>query len=382
MSDWWLPVAAFWFWYFADCLKAGRRACLVVSRAWGHGDAGVHHGPVALTSVFPASWHVRTEDPPLAFSPEGLTNVPVGSAGRPAPAPSQGQVWRWEEVRELAEKHGRIFINGQEFCPVTAFTTLAEMRRLIEGCKNRTPEARSAWLLARVAGWFRPAHLRRQRRVLLGRTGTLAVWVSFGFLLSALVSAYVLGWSFLPLSAAWTDWLGRILPLVLLYLLGVHLAIVVLGWRVHRRLLRKRGEARFSLLFSALLLPPQAYRLRSRIGAEFFQQAHPLAWLAVAAGRTDFVDFARQAVADLRWPLAAGHRERPELATAISSWMGCCVGGEVGRLLKLRGVAEAELLKAPKRDSAESGLYCPRCQSQFTSREGRCPHGIALRPLE
>jgi hypothetical protein len=381
MSDWWLLIAAFWFWYFADCLKTGRRARFVLSRAFGRGDVEVHHGPVALTSLSPTSWHVRTEDPPIAFSPEGLTNIPVGSAGRPTPAPSQGQVWRWEEIRELAQKHGRIFINGQEFCPVTPFTTLAEMRALIDGCKSGTPEARAVWLAGRVAGWFRPTHLRRQRTVLLGRTKTLVIWASFGWLLSVLISAYVLGGSLLPLSEAWSDWLGRIIPLVLLYLLGVHLCVVVLGWRVHRRLLRKRGEQRFSLLFSALLLPPQAYRLRSRIGAEFFQQAHPLAWLAVVADGTDFSDYARQAVADLRWPLAAGRCERPELAAAIGSWMRDCVGGEVGRLLKLRGVEEADLLKAPKRDSAESCLYCPRCQSQFTSREGRCPHGIALRPL-
>jgi hypothetical protein len=209
----------------------------------------------------------------------------------------------------------------------------------------------------------------------------LALWASFGFGLSALVSAYVLFGSMLALSTEWAAMLGRMTPLVLLYLLGVHLGLVVLGWRVHRRLLRQHGEARFNLLFSALLLPPQAYRLRSRIGVEFFQQAHPLAWLAVAVGETDFVEYARQAVADLRWPLTVGRLERPKLAASIGSWMRGRVGAEIGRLLKQRGVAEADLLQAPQRDTAGSCAYCPRCQTQFTSREGRCPHGIELRPM-
>jgi hypothetical protein len=382
MSEWWLVIAAFWFWYFADCVKAGRTVRFVLSRACGRGDAAVHHEAVALTSILPLAWHVRTEDPPIAFSPEGLTNIPTGSAGRPAPAAVQGQVWSWEEVRELAQKHGRIFINGQEFCPVTPFTTLAGMRALIDGCKNRTPEARAAWLAGWVACWFRPAHLRRQRTVFLGRTGTLAIWAGFGFVLAAMLSVYVLFGSMLPLSTELAARVGRVLPLVGLYLIGVHLCIVVMGWRVHRRLLRKRGEARFNLLFSALLLPPQAYRLRSRIGAEFFHQAHPLAWLAVAAGKADFIEYARQTVADLRWPLVGGRLERQELAAAIGSWMRERIGGEVGRLLVQRGVTEAELLQAPKQDGAGSCVYCPRCQSQFTNREGRCPHGIELLPLK
>lgn len=381
MSEWWLVITAFWFWYFADCLKAGRTARFLLSRAFGRGDATVRHDAIALTSISPLTWYVRTEDPPIAFSPEGLSNMPIGSAGRPAPAPLRGQVWSWEEIRELAQKHGRIYINGQAFCPVTPFTTLASMRALIDGCKTRTPPARVAWLAGWVACWFRPAHLRRQRTVLLARTVTLAIWVSFGSALAALLSAYVLFGSRLPISAELAARVGQVLPLLALYLIGVHGCIVVMGWRVHRRLLRKRGEARFSLLFSALLLPPQAYRLRARIGAEFFQQAHPLAWLAVAADRADFIEYARQAVADLRWPLTGECSARPELAAAISSWMRERIGGEIERLLEQRGVTEAELLEVPRRDGAGSYVYCPRCQSQFTHREGRCPHGIELQPL-
>lgn len=380
MSQWWLLIAAFWFWYLADCVKFGRRARFVLSRAWGRGPASASDGTVAVTSLSPLGWHVRTEDPPISFSPEGLSNVPVGSAVRPAPMPVSAKVWRWEEIRQLSGKRGRIFINREYFCPVTPYTTAAGLRDLIDGCKQRTSAERGVWLADRVAGWFRIARLRRQRKILLGRTGSLAIWAGCGLGLSLVVSAYLLLGGMLPVTDELAARAGRILPLLGLYLAGLHVCLVIAGWLAHRRLLRKCGEARFNLIFSALLLPPQAYRLRSRIGAEYFQALHPLAWLAAAGRQGDFVLYARQVLADLRWPLAPAHLE-PEsrdLYQAISLWMRGRMETELGRLLLERAVTEGELLAPPKKDGAESCAYCPRCGCQFTAPEGRCPHGIAL----
>jgi len=380
MSQWWLLLAAFWFWYLVDCVKPGRRVRFVLSRAFGRGRASTNHGASAVISTSPLGWHVRTEDPPVSFSPEGLSNVPVGSAGRPAPMPERAKVWRWEEIRQLTARRGRIYINGEYFCPITPFTTAAGLRDLIDGCKNRTPPERAGWLAVRVTGWFRPARLRRQQRVLLGRTESLAIWAGFGLGLALIVSAYLLLGSLLPINDELAARIGRFLPLLGLYLLGLHVCLVIAGWLAHRRLLPKRGEARFSLIFGALLLPPQAYRLRSRIGAEYFQPAHPLAWLAAAGRQKDFVLYAQQALADLRWPMAAAHleAEKQSLHQAIGSWMRARMELELGRLLSEHGVGEAELLKAPKKDCAESRAYCPRCGCQFTTAEGRCPNGIEL----
>jgi hypothetical protein len=321
---------------------------------------------------------VRTEDPPLAFSPEGLSNVPVGSAGRPAPTPDVEQAWSWEEVRQLAQKRGRIFINGRDFCAVTPFTTLAGLRTMIDRCKNSSAKDRASWLSAQVACWFRPAHLRRQQTVLLGRTATLTFITGFAFVLWLMLSVYFLTGSTSLLDGEKTTRVGELLPMFGLYLLCLHVICVILGWRVHRRLLPKRGEARLNLMLNAALLPPQALRLRSRIGAEFLQQAHPLAWLAVAASQADFEEYARQAVADLRWPLVSRRVADAELHASISAWMSERVSGEIERLLLMRGVSQKELLKAPTRDSASSCAFCPRCQTQFTTDTDRCPRGIKL----
>jgi len=382
MTEWWLLIAAFWFWYFADCLKAGLKPRFFLSRAFGRRRASVWHLPGAVIPPLPTASFVRTEDPPIAFSPEGLTNVPAGSAGRPAPAPVIGQSWRWEDVRQLGQSRGRIFINGQDFCAVTPFTTLAGLRALIDGSRNRTSKERAVWLTGQLACWFRPAHLRRQQTVLLGRTATLVALTSSAFAVTLLLSVYLLVGSALPVSVELAARLGKLLPAFGLYLLGLHLAIVVMGWRIHRRLMPKRGEERLNMMLSATMLPPQALRLRSRIGAEFFKPAHPLAWLAVLAGQKDFAEYARQAVADLRWPLVPVRNVDPALSATISAWMSERIAGEVDRLLLERGVDRAELLKTPEPDSAGSCAYCPRCRSQFTSAVARCPYGIKLLPLK
>ncbi|MFT3783297.1 MAG: hypothetical protein QM790_14905 [Nibricoccus sp.] len=305
--------------------------------------------------------------------------MPIGSAGRPALFPVRVCCWRWEEIQQLSAKSGFIYINAQPFCQITPFSTLERVHELIDGCKNRSVEARTVWLAGKLEEWFMVARLKRQRDLLVGKSRHLATVAGCGFVLALLVSCYLavgVEWS---LNAQLAAWGGRLLPMLGCYLLGLHLCIVGFGWWTHRALLSKRGEARFSLVLNALLLPPQAYRLRARIGAEYLCPAHPLAWMAATASRNTFALYAQQAVTDLKWPRAISqHGNASELEMAIGSWMSSQVAAQADRLLRLRGVVEAELLKPPQRDGADSCAYCPRCGTQFTKAEGRCPFGVKL----
>lgn len=383
MSEWWLLVAVFWFWYFADCVKLGRKARFLLSSPLGAGRASVREGTVAITPLLPAAWLAWSEDAPFCFSPDGLANVPVGSAGRPGPVPQRPQVWTWEEITQIAEARGWLYVNGQSFCPVTPFTTAAELRKLIDGCKGRPREERERWLRLRVALWFRVAHLRRRRAVMLGRTAGLAVLASVAFVLAALVSSYLLLSPLLALSHEMSDRIARFLPVLGWQLLGLHLIIVACGWWAHRRLMPARTEMRFSVVFSALLLPPQAYRLRVRVCAEDAELAHPLAWMIATAKPAHWGPYATNVIADLRWPvpLRCAENGRDILLQQVSSWARAACFEQVSRVLGDGGLTVEQLLQPPQPDSAESCLYCPRCNSQFTSTAGSCPHGIKLLPI-
>lgn len=378
MSDWTLIVAVFWFWYLVEGLKLGRKTRFLLGRR------RVQSGPLTAPSPLPAGWTVELADPPFSFSPEGISNVPVGSAGRPAPLPDEAVVWRWEEIRGLAEKDGELYVNGKHFCAVTPLTSLPAMRALIDGARAMTGAEREVWLARRVAGWFRGERPKRERRVLAGRTRALAVGGTAGALAALAVSLYLLGGDSLGLSADAAERLGKIAPAIGCGMLTLHFWLVGAGWWAHRKLLPRRGGARLNLVFSALFVPPQAYRLRHRLGLDYFSRdLHPLAWLAAGTNRETFATYARQALADLAWPLPVRTEEsRNELAMAISSWMRREVGAGVRRLLMARGVAEADLMAPPVRDSAQSCAYCPRCGSQFSTDTGRCRYGIELQRFE
>lgn len=384
MSDWALIVTVFWLWYFADCVKIGRRQRFVLGGVRGGGKGRVKFGPVTLAPVWPVSWKAEAEDPTVAFSPEGLSNVAVGSAGRPSPMPERAVAWRWEEIRGLAEKRGEIHINGAYFCRATPLVSGKVLRALIDGAKARSGLERERWLERRVADWFRVERLKRERRLLAGRTAWLAEGGTVGAVLAAGASLYLFFGDRLGLGAEAAEQVGRMAPGLGWGLAALHLWLVVEGWRVHRRLMPTAGEGRLNLMMSVAFLPPQAYRLRNRIGAEYLsRQVHPLAWIAAVAPKEEFEVYARQALADLEWPLQPVRDGGAEqLEQAISSWMRRRVRAEIGRLLAARGVDAVKLMEPPVRDSAQSCAYCPRCGSQFSGEAARCPHGVALKRFE
>ncbi len=199
MSAWWPIVAVFWFWYLADCVRFSRHACLCLAGALGRGRGRVTHGCVAVLPPVPTGWHVRAEDLPLSFSPAGLCNLPVGSAGRPAPSPAHPRAWRWEEIRQLSVRGGRVYVNGELFCEATALVAAGSLRALIEACKAGTLEEREAMLSARVRGWFGFERARRQLRLLAGCTRGLSVWACVGAALSLVLSVFLLSGGYLQL---------------------------------------------------------------------------------------------------------------------------------------------------------------------------------------
>src|SRR5205823_2269857 len=109
LSIWWAILAVFWMWFLVDCVKISFRPRFWLSGFWGRLRGSTTHGQLAFTAPSPLAWQALTEDPPFAFSPEGLCNVAVGSVGRPVPRALQAQSWRWEDIREIKTKSGRIW---------------------------------------------------------------------------------------------------------------------------------------------------------------------------------------------------------------------------------------------------------------------------------
>jgi hypothetical protein len=373
MSEWASFIAVFWLLWAIDGAKLARRAGFTVA-GWGRW-ARVAFSRLSAPVFFPPGWRVIAAEVPFAIAPQGLCNRPVGAAGRPADAPHRARAWAWDEVREVAATDGWLTVNGERFCRDTGHAGAAELLALA----RLAPAARAARVGARLRRWVRPAHLRRRRRVLVRRTIGPAA-------LNALAWAAYLGLSvfFLADAAAriperMVAPLVSILPWALLGCAALHFAGVFAAWRALKRLPAVAAQKRGLNLFTALLMPPQAMKLRALLGEGFFPAQHPLAVILAFGSERARREAAFNVLSDLAWPI--GGAGDPPLAREIAAWHRAALRAEIEPHLRAAGLAPEALLAAPRPDHPASCAYCPRCGDQFVAGPRVCPQGVALKPL-
>jgi hypothetical protein len=337
--------------------------------------ARVRYSRLSLPGILPTSWRMNVADVPLVLSPVGVCNFPVGAAGRPADRPVTVRAWRWEEIRYVGVARGMIFVNGEAFCADTGHLKGAELLALA----RLEPGVRRTKIEVMVRRWFRPANLRRRVLVLQSRTAFPASLNAVTLAGLIALSVYVVGDIASRLPPSWSEWLAETLPWLLLGLLAVHLTAVIVAWTAKRPLRAVANEKRGAALFSALLLPPQALRLRSLLGEGFFPAQHPIAMILAFGNRRSREEFAFNALADLRWPIEAPDNSTP--TSEIVAWFRDCLERRLVEYLAQQRLSTERLLTAPLPDSPASCSYCPRCHDQFVDQRRYCPNGIALRAL-
>jgi len=283
--------------------------------------------------------------------------------------------WTWEEVEDVRSHDGILWINGRRFCEATGHVKAHELRTIAK--MNR--EARAVRISELMSGWFRPAHLRREATVFRAHTSNGMIINAAMLLMALAISGYVIwdGAGALPEHLA--EGVADSLPLWIGYMFLLHIVAVVLVWVAHRRLVRAPKRRQSMSFFSALMLPPQAMRLRALAGEGFWSVQHPLAYiLAFTRGaKRDQVAF--QVVSDLQWPIS--NTDDGKIAHGICTWHRDLQLRVLDNVFENLGISSADLLKPPRPNSARECSYCPRCRDQFVIPHGKCPLGISLEPL-
>ena len=382
MTEWILIIVVFWGWFFADSLHASRRPRFLISNVSGRSRARVRYGSVVFGPAWPGAWQIPLDDLPYSFSPDGICNVPAISASHAAPESTAVRAWRWEDIREITQKRGRIRINGDDFCAVSSFADAASLQAFVKRCVDLASAEREVFLKTQLARWFRPATLRRRFLSVSHRTRDLAALGFINATVASLLSVYFLTDAPALVGERWAARIAAALPFIGGYFALIHLTAVVLAWRVHRRLRPKYHDERGRLVFNALLMPPQAMRLRAQIIRHAFAAQHLLAWLAAMGNQREFAFWAGRVLRDLRWPRPLPEAARQSPVAQISHWMCHQVAVYVETVIASRGFSTDNLLGAPHPDGPQSCRYCPRCLDQFTRQDGACPHGIKLLALK
>lgn len=394
MTEWWPLIAAFWAALLVDCVKlfSPRWRRVFITSALGRAPrprkkhravAHAQYARAVFSPPLPFVWQAYADNLPFAFSPEGICNVTVGSISRVPPDPLVTRSWKWEDIKTVEKKGGRLRLNGRDFCAATPCAGAPELWALAKQCAAlATPGERARYLEQTLRRWFRPAHLRRALARATARTMTLAMFATINAIIALAVSVYFLAGVPGMIGDYWAQYaVHRVLPLLGLYAAGVHVMALVSAWMAHRKLAPAQGGQRANILFSATFLPPQVFRLRAQIAAATAPAQHPLAWFAVATNAKTFRERASHMLRDLHWPLAPARNPDPQITARITQWMRERVLAEADRVLAARGIAAAGLLAAPKPDGAASVSYCPRCRDQFTKPAGHCSCGTKLLPL-
>jgi hypothetical protein len=376
MSEWTSVVAVFWALWALDGARLGPRRVFTIVGGWRSRRARIGYSRLSLPGVSPGSWRVAVADVPLSLSAIGVCNMPVGASGRPAELPSRVLAWRWAEVRDVGVAGGWIFVNGARFCADTGHVSGQELLALA----RLDPAARTKRIEAIMRGWFRPAHLRRRARVLTARSRVPAVLNAITAVMVAAISIYAVGDFSERLGQTASHLIARALPSVMCGVFGLHLAAVVVAWRTLRRLRPVDTQKRGTALFSALLLPPQALRLRALMADGFFPPQHPLAAVVAFGSERACADGAFNTLADLRWPVPPAPAES-DVAREVMTWFRTAVEVQVRRAIAERGIPVDALLSPPKPDLPTSCSYCPRCRDQFVAGPQMCPQGVKLQPL-
>lgn len=372
MSEWLPVIALFWVFWAVDGVRLLPQRGFTVAGALARRRARVRTGRWSFAPFSPWGARVVVSDVPFTISPEGICNRPAGTLGRPTEQPVELHAWRWTEVRQAGLAKGWLFINDRRFCPATGHLSAAEVLALAD----TAPVGRERAIRWRLRRWVRPAHLQRRVRVLAGRTRAIAALNALTFGLVAAASVYAVVGVAIELPPGWNDRLADALPAVLATAFALHVGAIIAAARMLKRLRAVAPEKRGTNLFSALMLPAQALRLRALLGEGYFPAQHPLAVVLALGGCRTRRDAALATLTDLRWPIAG--RDDPPLAREIATWFRGALQPALREAAEKRGLACETLFAPPRRESAVSCGYCPRCGDQFGAGRTHCPNGIEL----
>jgi len=394
MSDWWSVIAIFWIAYLFDGLRRTPRARTLVRRAapW---PAILRHASLHLLPPAPWAWRFRADDPPFALSPEGLCNQPVGTAARPAEPAQFTAVWRWEQIETVVEKRGWLVVNGRLFGPAATAWPAADLRQLAAKLKPLAPAAREACLRRWLGQRLRPAHWCRRLAVVRRRTGDVAILNTATLLACAATTAIA---CFTPATEEYEEAprILALLPPLLWFALAGYVAGIASALFAARRLRRWLQPGTTKAILSAACFPPHGLRWRRLLTDSVVPAPHPLLVALASPGKTLRADCAFNALADSRWPLPLPEHDPaivrteplPDAATAalanasaIRVWQAADSERRFRTWFAAAGLDADALLAPPARDNSGACAYCPRCRSQFTRADGRCPRGIPLQPL-
>jgi hypothetical protein len=337
----------------------GRRWCLAHTDTLLGNQRG---GFIFAPPLPPLGAFVAANQFPLSLSPDGAlayvsTNVNPG--WRP---PQTGKFFRFDEIRDVAARGRKLLVNGEPFLtassPTHAAQLAAQLRRL-----------------SKLAEAQREPAINEIVRNSLDGAGIERRWLAFQKqakpvrLLANVLVAYL----FLSVPAMiWR--LGFLLcwPGLLIGLVALTTATAIFFRRAHKALYPEADDERLTHFIMVLLAPTVAMRAHDVLSRPLLESFHPLAVAKVLCPESEFREFARKVLLDLRHPALPVSPGDDAAPAKVEGAARETLLKAVEDFLKQAGLDPDELCAPPPADESCQS-YCPRCGAQFTTISGKCP---------
>lgn len=333
--------------------------------------AGNQRGGFILAPVLPPLGTVFVAGQfPLSLSPEGLlafvaTNIHPG--WRPA---QSGQFLRWEEVREVRARGKKVFVNGSLLLVAASPGMARRLRNEMRQLAGQSAAERGQTIAKILKHAFDTKAIATRCEEFQGRVRPVR-WLTNLLLAYVFVASPALIWHF----GFKLTWLG-----LLLGLLALTITTATLFYRAHRKLYPEAEDERFTHTLTIALAPSSALRAHDALSRPLLEDFHPLTAAKFLLKEDAFRELARRVLLDVRHPALPTCPNSQSGAAATEQFFRKALRAEMETFLKAHDLDMDELCRPPGPAEAVSCAYCPRCETQFATREARCADcgGMAL----
>jgi hypothetical protein len=318
-------------------------------------------GRIVIAQQFPAS---LSRDAAFSF---------VSAAVNPGLPPIQnGKTLPADSIKTIVSEGKKVMINDQAFLKTSSVTFALQIAEQFRRWRDAPADKRRAVSEAILRAAFDFQSARERWQAFEKQIGPLR-WLTNGL--------FVYLFIFAPLLILYRGfescWFGLLLGLPVFTV-----ACAICFFAVHRRFYPAAGDERFTQFLITLLSPATTIRVQDVLSRPLLDSFHPLAVASLFCDEKTFHEYARKILLETRYPQPPNDFGDTFAQEAEREWRGLLLQ-ETEQFLKRQKLDLAALTRPPMPGDAASLSWCPRCETQFTTRTGTCADcgGLELIPF-
>lgn len=356
--------------YFSECVLWMRRGGVLFRRGLGRWTASTASGLIQNDrGDLHWSWPLPPFGSlyvalglPFSLGPLGILNSSAACfhpTGRPLTSPAFLQ---WNEIKTVEVNGCVLKLNNAVFWKADSIHSALRLGLLIRSLQKGDPSQLESTLLNTLETLFNEELIRKRLATAQSALSSLRFTATLLFCHLFAVT---------PVTLVFFDWFPSLYFLVPpLLLLSAYLSrSAVLA---HRQLYPEAHDDRFRLGFMSLLSPAAAIRAIDHVQRPLLEDFSPVAVASVLLDKLSLETFARPAWRDLRFPRLPECSILTPAAQETELWFRLTMTALTRKSLKQGGLdSDSWELPAIPTDPSHT-LFCPRCETQFTSKAKGC----------